>query len=390
MKNETKKLEFITNFKGVLALLVLLHHFALCFYPILVNGEGFDLTNKTELLTKIINSPFNILGYGGSLAVSLFFIISGFLISYSFYNKNLPIDSKKIVKRYLDLLFPILFSCIFAFVLGKIFLNYNLFNNLVNTSYYQNLNYNFYSLIKSSIFGIFTTANAIYNPPLWTMSGELFGSIMIYFLLMIFPYKENTNKKNYYIYFFLLIMFFNNYKFYFIIGLIFAKIYCHDKEKIYDIKLITKFILLILILYLSGYCYLNTNSKIYLPLTNFFNLFTYLESDSVSVIKNISSSLIFLLILSSKSIQKILSLKIFNIFGKYSTELYLFHWPILYTVVLKITSFIYYKSYHYFYSTLLGIILLIVLTFIISYIYHNLLEIYIKKLKNKIYKLFCN
>lgn len=180
-------------------------------------------------------------------------------------------------------------------------------------------------------------------------------------------------------------MFFNTYKFYFIMGLIIAQKYCYNKDKFSNIKLYIKVLMLILILYLAGYCYLNTDSKLYLPLTKLFNLIPNIDTDSVTVIKNISTTLIFILILTSKIIQKILSFKIFDIFGKYSVEIYLFHWPILYTIILKLTSFIYYKYHYYYYSTLLGLILLIILTFAISYLYHNVLNIYIEKLKNKIY-----
>lgn len=389
MQNQ-KKLNFITNFKGILAMLVLLHHFALCFYPILVNGVGFDYTNNTSLLHKIISSPFNIFGYGGSLAVSLFFMISGFLITYSFYVSNdgnlEKICGKKIIKRYLDLFFPILFSSIFGYILGKVFINYNLLDNLLNSSYYQNLNYNIFNLIKDSLFSTFIKSNATYNPPLWTMSGEFFGSILIYIIILLFSKRF---EKNIWFYYFLLIMFFNTNNFYFIMGLILAKKYIKNKENFECIKLYKKIIITILIIYLSGYCYLNSNSTLYQPLTKLFDILPNLGGDSVTIVRNVSTSLIFIFILSSKIIKKILSFKLFNVFGKYSVEIYLFHWPILYTIILKLTSILYYKCYYYYYSTFFGLTIFIILSFFISYLYKNKFNILVEKFKIKIYKLIC-
>ncbi len=60
-----KFLNYISGFKGLLAFIVLSHHFALLFYPVFVNGSSYTHYLANNLEDKIILSPFNILGYGG-------------------------------------------------------------------------------------------------------------------------------------------------------------------------------------------------------------------------------------------------------------------------------------------------------------------------------------
>ena len=42
MNSKENNINFITGFKGWLALLVVIHHFGLVFFPSLVNGDGFN------------------------------------------------------------------------------------------------------------------------------------------------------------------------------------------------------------------------------------------------------------------------------------------------------------------------------------------------------------
>lgn len=195
MKEKTN-LEYISGFKFILAILVLLHHFTLLFYPGLVNGVDSNTNLSINIQKAITESPFNILGYGGALAVALFFIISGFLITYNFYKFNMNKDDikNKLIKRLLQLFSLILISTIFAYIVSSIFnkLGFFTFDYLVNNSYYLNINYDPLNLFYEIFIGTFTKGIATFNPPLWTMSSELFGSLLIYVVLYFF---NNSNKK---------------------------------------------------------------------------------------------------------------------------------------------------------------------------------------------------
>ena len=112
---EDKKIPWITGIKGIAALLVFFHHFFLFFYPVFCNGNS---TNK--IVNIIIKTPLNIFSYAGNSSVCLFYLISGFLISYTYFyinNKNQKISS--IFKRYFQLAIPILLSSIIIYIILK-------------------------------------------------------------------------------------------------------------------------------------------------------------------------------------------------------------------------------------------------------------------------------
>lgn len=374
-----KHLRFFSNFKGLLALLVILHHFVLLFFPELVNGIGESTMLPRGLALKIVNSPFNIFGWGGTFAVSLFFALSGFLITYSFYSKKESVLlGEKITKRFFTLFFPILISTLFGFLMGNIVFGNKLITGeyLVSPGYYLNLKYDVFGMLREILFGTIITNAATYNPPLWTMGIEFFGSLLTYILL--FSFSNNRHKG--FIYFPCLVLFFNQSYIYFIIGMILAEIFINNRDFFEKkVNVFCRIILFITIIYFSGYSYLNCNNELYSVLTKIFSL--DIKVDSVNLIKIIDTTLVMIFILSSKLIKKILEFKIFEFFAKYSFEIYISHWPILYVIILIFVSKINIYT-NYYVSTLFGLVLFLILTYLFAYVYKKYLSKYISKYVN--------
>lgn len=274
----------------------------------------------------------------------------------------------------------IIISSIFSFLLGFLFSKFNFFNipYTSSISYYSNLVFNPFVLLYDVIIGTISRTVATFNPPLWTMSNEFIGSCLIYVILSLF----NKNKSRFLIYLILFLLFFHSSLVYFIIGLILADMFFHNfyifKKKS---NLIINFGLLILALYLFGYTYLNA----YTPYYDFFSRFLNFNIgvDSVTIIRYFASTLIFIYILKSNVAQKIFSLKIFQLLGKFSLEFYIFHWAILYTVIWYIVNILNLKySIGYIVSTFIGYITFILITFLVSYLYLKFLSPYVKKIQD--------
>lgn len=369
--------DWIYGLKFIASFVVILHHFALYFYPAFISNNFIDLRTSNHVEMKFALSPFNIFSWGGNVCVCIFFIISGFLISYKYYfNKDRKNSVHNYINRYLKLTLPILFSSLFYFIIIHLikFINGDVLciNVLGKQGSYCNFDINIFRLIYESFFGFFVKGNVLINPVLWTMYGEMLGSFVIMVLLPII----GNDKKRKYIYVFLIILLADSIVFPFLLGMILCDFY---KNNVFDNifnKWYVKIILLLLSIYFCGFTYQAYSTKLY----NFLNLGFH---DSLLFYHTIGSILLIIVVIYSDFLKKLLSLQIFSKFKNISFGVYLFHWLVLntYSIILQniLMKYIDYK-YAFIIVFFSSIIIIYVLShFIFSYIL-KLVSKYTKKI----------
>lgn len=368
------KTKWITGLKGVSALVIFIHHFALFFYPAFIDGAIGNVKTSNNFELKIAKSPFNIFGFGAASGVCMFFIISGFLIAYNYYSKNKTYDISYIIKRYLKLAIPILLSAILIFfiVKSKVFRTDNLiemYSKIGLRNNYQSYNENIFTVIWGSLVTLFRTSSFPINPPMWTMKNELIYSVGSILLINII----GKNKKRYLMYILIALITLNSYFLCFILGIALCDLWINNKKVLdylnrWDIKLI----ILLVGLFLLSSTYLNQNMTLYSVINNLFE-----NIDYIVVFHSIGATLIILYFLLSINAKKLFSTKILTYFGNQSLGIYLFHWVVLNTismfVVLKLCNHM-----KYYQATIVSF----VITFIIVTIISNYLGKYINKLTN--------
>ena len=140
----------------------------------------------------------------GGFAVAVFFVLSGEVLSHGYFaRRDIEIVRKLAIKRYVRLTIPIFVSCLIVFLLMKTNLVFShqaaiLLNREdwlgsflpFEPSIGKLLSYSLYGVYfehrPSTVPAIAAVNNAIsYNPVLWSMSVELFGSLFVFLTLFL-------------------------------------------------------------------------------------------------------------------------------------------------------------------------------------------------------------
>ena len=187
----------LEGFRGIAAFIVLMEHFFLAFSPY-TTGK-IDILRNTE---SIIGQWFYVF-FNGTAAVIFFFSLSGFVLCWSYFNHENP---KKLlhasIKRVPRLSAIVTITTIISFILFKYDLYYfheasklNL-SPWLNTFAFKILTPEFEpNFLKALIEGLttFFTGQKNYNPVLWTMKPEFFGSMVVftlaYFISRVLGYR---------------------------------------------------------------------------------------------------------------------------------------------------------------------------------------------------------
>ena len=180
----SNKFNAAESIRGLACLAVVFSHLSLSFYPYLHHFTPQDRPHGSWDYF-IHHSPFAF-WYSGTAAVFVFFVLSGYVLSYAILkHDNVP---KKIaemtLKRYPRLAIPAFLSCILAWlVLSQISVNSDAVNGWLQG--YATQTITFKQAIYEGSIGAFLFAESGSNWVLWTMQLELFGSILLFVLLLL-------------------------------------------------------------------------------------------------------------------------------------------------------------------------------------------------------------
>ncbi|HSW92101.1 MAG TPA: acyltransferase [Candidatus Saccharimonadales bacterium] len=223
---DSGKLSYLESVRGIAACAVVFAHLLVTYYP----GAGKGLSSTPHIGENTFAELFYGLPAGfmasGSFAVIIFFTLSGFVLTYKYFQDRKVKDlHRQAAKRYFRLAIPIFFIVIAAYLLlangamasvhtvaqmtgsseaGRIFG----FNPTLPQAFYD------------ATIGVLVDKNTAFNPVLWTMSVELMGSFVIFGLAALLG---NLNKR-WVVYIGIIIALSHSYYVCFVLGMILADI----------------------------------------------------------------------------------------------------------------------------------------------------------------------
>ncbi|MEO6304764.1 MAG: acyltransferase, partial [Bacteroidia bacterium] len=360
-----KKLAYLEGLRGIAALIVVFHHLVLLFYPALNYGDGLDTVAK-----NISVSPLNIL-YNGDFAVCLFFVLSGYVLSYKYLLKNDPaILIGYAAKRYFRLM-PLIASSV---ILVFIFIKLNLFQTQKLNGDLQlgdwllsmfNGSPSPIEMLKNIFYGILFFGDNQYNPVVWSMKVEFIGSMLLFALLLL-----NHKIKIKWILMLVTFILAFYFGFYYYISFLFGYALCYIDTKHFlrinnnILKFALLFIAIMCCSYPAAWQYWNTS---------IYSFMTFSGLDLYSFYHVLGSGILLLLITQHQASQNFFSLKPVLFLGKISFPMYLFHLIVLIWVTPKVFSWLI-LSTGFYTCALISILISLPLIVLISYLANQIID----------------
>jgi peptidoglycan/LPS O-acetylase OafA/YrhL len=194
------KMECFEAIRGLASLAVLIGHLLLAFWPELYIGARNIPAGYPRLVRQFALSPLKIV-YDSQFAVTVFFLLSGFVLSLSYFRtRSVEVLTSAAVRRYFRLMIPAAVSILLGYLLLRLGWMYNqaacrYMIEHVGGGYgwlalFYNFRPHFGHALKECVWDTFF-ANSTYNANLWTMSQEFLGSFVVYHFLALFGNVRN-------------------------------------------------------------------------------------------------------------------------------------------------------------------------------------------------------
>lgn len=192
MQNQLKQAHqlHLDSLRGLAATIVVITHYVGAFFPFSAFANQGSYRQKYIFESLFFYPPFGLM-IAGQLAVCLFFILSGYVLSYNYLGE--PRNIKKlliaIIKRPIRLGGVVLCTVILSACLwySELYFNVPVADVSSSTPWFSDLwkgqfvLQDFLINIGSALFG----SAEIYNISLWTIQVELYGSILVFLTLLI-------------------------------------------------------------------------------------------------------------------------------------------------------------------------------------------------------------
>lgn len=367
--SKENRLEYLDSLRGLASVSVIISHFVLAY--------------RLDLEFKVINfSPLHFF-YDGFAAVTFFFILSGFVLTLSIEkSKNLVLG-----EFYLKRIFRIMPAYIIILVLS--FIAYSFFkvrytipasSSWINEFWSKPLD--LYHFGKQIIF-LNPGNNAELVPQNWSLQIEMLFSFLMPFLYLIY-------KKGNYLYLltFNLVLYLLFQAPVFIIHFSLGIFLAVNQEKITNtfkrIKIQYKLFVILIIWFLYSYRYT-------LPMYYYYFLrkqsIILSNDDLVWIVTGLGAIFILIYCLSSHKLQKILNLKPLIFIGKISYAIYLTHFAVLVFIIPFFIGLLNEVGIvNKYFIWLSSLTVLLIITFLISYLLATFIEIPLARANNNFLK----
>lgn len=377
MKN-TKQLDEITGLKGILIAIVFISHFTCIFYNAVQTGLAEQSHYPVELL--VARTPFSFF-INGSMAVFVFMCISGFLLSYHFYQSY---DKNQIallgIKKYLKFIGPIFLSMFIGVagrmtgVLGSEAVSPEL-EIITKSTFLKQFNgeLKVFVFLKALFFDTYFVGLNAYSPVLWFMKWEFLGSILTIMFLAAF----GKSKGRYVMYLISGIFIFRYAPNYltFLFGSLIGDFFVNRKKLLPEIMCVLSIELGILG---GGY------SAGHMPATGIYSKIppNCFGADTRTLCYCISSCLIVFAVVNSNYICRFFKLALFRFLGEHSLYILIIHQAILFIC----TNLLFLKLYNWNHNYNANAFSIFLITTIITITLSKLLYTYFEPYWNRAVK----
>jgi len=321
----TSKIAYLDGLRGLAACIVVVSHFFQVFAPSVFERKA-DIEHFA-FESFAARTPVNLL-FNGNFSVCLFFVLSGYVLSYRYFRTKdpLPVYSSAL-RRYFRLAVPAVLSVVIAYLV--ILFGFGYYDDIQVATLSSmpdpfTASASFLVIIQEAFYHTFFTYGMTYNPVLWTMTYELFGSFLIFSFLLI----VGRFKLRFLVYLTLCWVFIDSYYLGFVLGMLLSDLRYGDRERNWLDTIRSPWVNVLLLvagLYLGSFPYLAVDGTVYAVLVwqpgSSFNYFQFYHV--------IGAFLVLTALLNSARMKALFSRKTFAYLGKVSFSLYLVHFTIL-------------------------------------------------------------
>lgn len=378
MEQKSERIVWVDGLKGIACILVFIHHFTLAFFPASFFGDPSleHFTNESRLYQSPLSFIIN-----GSFWVSVFCILSGFVMTISFSYKKGKLTNT-VLKRYITLSVPVFIISGIIYLLNILGLLFDKSAAKLSGSYawlgtVVNHNLSVGKLFYSSFISVIFMGDYTFNTAFWMLKYIFFGTILV----CVLNFALN-NKSNYYLIIVALLGGLLFWKFdllsCFVFGFILAKVYKSYKSKITNIFSALGVPCILASAFLGGYPS-GAEPKNYYKFFRIKNIYY----------PHILGAVLFVFgIMITIPIVKYLSLKFFLFLGKISFAIYLIHIPVLMSFSCGIFILLKKQGVHYLTDSFITFILSLAVIIGLSYLFNRFIETPCNKLTKKFLNLF--
>lgn len=300
---KTDYLPYVSGLKGLGALIVFIHHFFYCFYPLFI-PEGMQSA-------PIEHIPVANLLVNGNFAVCLFLLLSGFLMARNAARfEGTDAYGDAVVRRYLRLMIPLAVAATLSYLLCvtgsyRIHAVSDVLGNELTANYFSEVH--FYHLFVSYVWAPF--GYHVLVGPFWMMEYILLGSLLVMAVTLAIRRQRPLFQRLTILFAIVVAFYLQVYYACVLAGMLLFKLGERPLSLPRAARIPVVFILL------AAACWLAADQE------NVMNYDTY---------KNVTAAFLFVsAILMSHSLVRFFGSRPMDALGKLSLGVFIFHWPVI-------------------------------------------------------------